>query len=453
MKSKSVCLIRCPNFLLWDEKLQIPIGLLQLTAYLKKFSIKVNICDLAEQLPEKWEDLIPAADIFGISLTTGDVPIGKAVAKLIKGMYPKSLIIAGSAHASALPKELLEESQFDVAVVGEGEQTLLEIALDRDLSIIDGIWYKENGAIRFTAPRQLLKDLDELPLPAWELMDDIFGKNLVENGFEGTCITASRGCCFRCAFCSQSIFNYTYRARSIKSVFLEVKELRDNYGVKQVRLVDELTLLDRDKFIQLCRSFGFLGIKWRTHSRADLICKNKDLLPLAKECGLTELAVGIENPHPEMLKIMNKRITPEEAENSIYAIKEAGIKSKAYFIIGLPGESWETIEYMKSWILRVRPDRCTLSTFVPYPNCAIYLNPEKYKMKLVKEKYDWKDFWILGYENTNHNFIMETEFMTNEELVRAREDLLNFMVDNGYKDPPPAGWKPNLEVINALESN
>jgi len=104
--------------------------------------------------------------------------------------------------------------------------------------------------------------------------------------------------------------------------------------------------------------------------------------------------------------------------------------------------SWETVFNMMDWIKKVKPDRCTLSTFAPYPNCDIYCNPEKYNYEFLPgAKTNWKRYWILGYENTDEPFIGETEFMSNEDLVKAREILYNFMIRNGYKSPPPENFK------------
>ena len=443
MKLRSVCLLRVPNFLLYQERLQTPLGILYIAFYLRQRKVKVTVCDLAEQPPEKWEELIPKGyDCYGLTLTTGDMPIGNQIGRLIKELYPNSLLIAGGAHPSALPVETLKEGSFDICVVGEGEQTMLELTQGKDYP--NGIAFKYrkpqcNGKIHvaFTPPRPYFKDINKLPFPAWDLMDDIFGKGLVEEGFEGTCITCSRGCPFACSFCAtMDVFKRTYRLRSVKNICQEIKLLKENYGVKQIRLVDELTMLNRGHFIDLCKAMGKLGIRWRTHSRADIICKNKDLLKIARDNGITELAVGVENPDNEVLKLNNKKVTEAQCREALYAIKDAGIKSKAYFIVGLPGESWRTVENMINWIEKVKPDRCTLSTFCPYPNCDIYVNPARYKMRLVKDRYDWADFWILGYENTDHNFIMETEFMTNEELIKARQMLYDFMVENGYKSSP-----------------
>jgi len=443
----SICLIRVPNFLLYDEKLQIPLGILYIASYLKKHGEEVVVCDLAGVPPDEWADRIPAGyKFYGITMTTPDVLVANAIAILIKKLYPNSVLVCGGAHPSALPAQVIEEGIFDIACIGEGEQTVLDLVQGKPSDKINGICYKDNGTIRKNPDRDYWKNLDDLPFPAWDLIPDLISYHLVEENTPATCITCSRGCPYNCAFCATvDVFKRTYRLRSAKNILQEIRILKDEYGIKEVRLVDELTLLDRKHFIDICESLAEMGMRWRTHSRADLICKNKDLLKLAKDSGITELAVGVENPDDGVLKLINKRITSAQCEEAVNAIKDAGIQSKAYFIVGLPGESWKTIENMIAWIRRVKPDRTTLSTFVPFPRCDIWLNPEKYNYKFTHPN-DWHLAWILGLENSQEPFMGETEFMNNEELVKARQMLYDFMVSEKYKTPAPKEFEYSLEA-------
>lgn len=443
---KSICLIRVPNYLLYDEKLQTPLGILYIASYLRKHNEDVAICDLAGVSPDDWADKIPADhDFYGISMTTADVPVANAIGKLINKLHPESKLICGGAHPSAAYDQVMKEGIFDIACVGEGEQTVLELVQDKPLQDIDGIVYKKKNWVYHNKRRKYFKDLDELPFPAWDLIPDLVSYHLVDEGAPATCITCSRGCPYDCAFCAtQDVFERTYRKRSAKNIYEEISILKNKHGIKEVRLVDELTLLDRDNFVQICAALKRLDMKWRTHSRADLICKNKDLLTVAKNSGITELAVGVENPDDDILIAVNKQVTSQQCEEAITAIKDAGIESKAYMIVGLPGESWKTVKNMIAWIKRVKPDRCTLSSFVPYPNCSIYFNPERYGYKLI-HKDDWKLAWILGLENSDEPFMGETEFMDNKDLIKARQMLFDFMVDEGYKKRPPKDFQYDLE--------
>lgn len=421
---RSVCLVRVPNFLLHDEKLQAPLGIVYLAGFLRQHGVEVRICDLAGEPRERWADLLPAGcDIYGLSLTTGDMSVGSEVAALIRRLYPRSLLVAGGAHPSALPNDTLTHG-FNVAVVGPGEAPLLELACD-------GL---RERVVRGRVPDSLYG----LPMPAWDLIPDIISYNLVEKGEPASCVFSSMGCPMRCAFCAQDVWSHCYLERPLADVERELLCLKSEYGVTEVRLVDELTMAKRERFIELCKTIGSLGLKWRTHTRADLACRNKDLLPLARDNGLVELAVGVENPDDHILKMVNKRVTSAQCAEAIQAIKDAGIRAKAYFIIGLPGESWETVENMRRWIREVKPHRTTLSTFVPYPRCAIWEDPERYGYRFLPgARTDWRRYWILGYEESDEPFIGETEGITSEELVRARRELYEFMLAEGYKEAPP----------------
>lgn len=428
---KAVALIRVPNYLLHDERLQTPLGLLYLAAFLRGHGVKVVICDLAGEPRERWADLIPGGfDIFGLSLTTGDMPIGCEVSSLIKQLYPNSLLVAGGAHPSALPLLTLLESSFDVAVVGPGEEPLLELAMGKENPL--GCYRRNRTAIKGIS-RPPRRDLKGLPLPAWDLIPDVISYNLVDKGEPATCVMASMGCTFQCRFCAQPVFGRRYLRRPMADIAVELQLLKSNYGITEVRLVDELQMADRGRFIELCESMGRLGLKWRTHTRADLLLRNRDLLSLAHDSGLVELAIGVENPDDGVLKLVNKGVTAAQCAEAVQAIKDAGIKTKCYFIIGLPGETWETVENTKRWIREVNPQRCTLSSFAPFPNCDIWVNPGKYKYTMLHQ-YDWRLYFMLGFEGTEAPFVGLPQGMSQEDLIKARRELHEFMVERGLKN-------------------
>lgn len=443
---KTVTLIRVPNYLLFDEKLQTPLGILQIAAYLRKHGIIVQVCDLAGEPPEQWANKIIHGDIIGISATTGDYPMACRVAEVAKSLYPKSLLVIGGAHASALPDESINSGPFDIAVIGEGEETIYELAMGN--STPNGICYRIPDGSIVTPPRPLQKKLDDFPFPAWDLIPDIVSRELVEHGEEATCITCSRGCSFRCSFCSQATFGCSYRVRSATNVMQEVSLLKHVYGINQVRLVDELTLADRAHFTAICKALDKLGLKWRTHTRVDLACRHPDLLKLAADCGCVEMALGVEDPNDRILQLVNKKTTRKQCSAAVEEIRDAGMKSKAYLIVGLPGCSKESVEQMKQWVQETNPDRCTLSTFIPYPGCDIWMHPERYGIKITTT--DFKDYWILGTEYTNRGFVSTTAEMTQAELYQARQDLLQFLIDGGWKSPPPEGYLERLGRVEQL---
>jgi radical SAM superfamily enzyme YgiQ (UPF0313 family) len=449
MKTKTVVFIRPPNFLLYQEKLQPSLGIMALAAYLRNRKVPVAICDLANEPEKRWEELIPwEYDIYGVTCTTGDYYISCKIAKVIKKNKPEAITVVGGAHPSALPEQALKESCFDMAVIGEGEQTLYEIAINGSmLPDINGVAFKyhkhlDNDIhVATTKPRELFKNLDDLPFPAWDLFHDLVSYDLVEKGEPATCVTGSRGCNQRCAFCDQSLFQGKYRTRSVPNILEEVKQLRDRYKIKEIRFVDELIGVKTKRLKALCEGMERLGIKWRTHMRANHITKEKCWI--MADGGCVELAMGVESADQKILNLINKRITIEQAEKAVYNIKAFGMKSKTYWIVGLPGESWESVEKTKKWVKKVNPDRATLSTFIVYPGTDIWKNPNKYKIRIVSK--DFKDFWMLGTEWTNRGFVAETEHMTLSDLYKARTDLLRFFIAGGWKDPPPDGYLNKLK--------
>jgi radical SAM superfamily enzyme YgiQ (UPF0313 family) len=446
MKIKTVCLIRVPNYLLWDEKLQTPLGILSIASYLREKNIPVYVCDLAGEPKENWVKLIPDNfDIYGVSATTGDFMIACKVAKVIKReINPEALLVIGGAHVSSLPEKSLWESDFDVAVIGEGEQTIYELATGEKF-LPQGIAFKVKGEshkICITDSRPLCKNLDSLPFPAWDLIPDLISYDLVEKGQPATCITGSRGCNQRCAFCDQGLFNYRYRRRSPENILDEIRSLKDRYHIKEVRFVDELVGVNIKRLERLCLGMKELGIKWRTHMRANHITPEK--CKIMADGGCVELAIGVESANQEILDLVNKRIKIKQVEETVKYIKDSGMKSKCYFIVGLPGETWYTVETSMKWIARVNPDKCTLSTFCPYPGSDIYKHPNRYGYRLEYPD-DWWRYWILGYENTDEPFVGSTREMSNDELVKARNIMLKFLTDGGWKDKEPEGHRKKVE--------
>jgi radical SAM superfamily enzyme YgiQ (UPF0313 family) len=186
----------------------------------------------------------------------------------------------------------------------------------------------------------------------------------------------------------------------------------------------------------LCDAIRGLGLRWRTHLRVEHA--TPDRLALMAASGCLEVALGCESFAQPILDHNGKGITVHQSKAAVQAIRAAGMLSKLYLIIGLPGESPFTIEQTKRALLQVRPDRTNLSTFVPYPGCPVWADPEHYDYQI--EDTDWSKYWLLGGTESGVPFVGRTFAMTREDLFRARADLEAFLREQGF-----TAWKSKYE--------
>lgn len=399
-----------------------PLGLAYLAAVLKKNGFNnIRIVDMLaekmryEQIKEEVLRFKPA--ILGITLTTRQVNSVAKIIKIIKEINPNILCVIGGVHPSALPERTLEETNADVCVFGEGELTMLEIAKafteGREFDSIEGIVFKKGNLIKKNFPRALIEHLDSLPFPARYLLPspEEYSRNsqtaLTKNE---TVIITSRGCPFRCAFCDKSVFGRTHRVRSAKNVVDEIELLVKEYNIKSIRFYDDLFTAMPKRVEEICQELKRrnLKIKWSCESRVNTI--NPAMLAIMKEAGCVEMHFGIESGNQEILNLQQKDITLEQIRTAVKITNEAGINSRGYFIIGLPGDTRktiiETIKFGKSLNLK----NAAIFFYVPFPGLfERKYNLEDYGKVLIK---DWEDYVV--FEEP----IYIPKGMTKEELSR-----------------------------------
>jgi radical SAM superfamily enzyme YgiQ (UPF0313 family) len=290
-------------------------------------------------------------DIVGITCLITEYKQVKWLCSVIKRERPGCTIILGGGLPSVVPEFVLQETEADIAVVGEGEITVTEVVdiveKSGDLSKIDGIWYKKNGAISKTPPRKAISCLDDIPFPAWELFSKetyIRGSSL---GFDPPVrrmnMISSRGCTYRCTYCDHSIFGHQFRSRSVNNMFEEMKLLIERYRIRAVAFVDDLFLLDRKKVYEFCDKLLSEGINimWSCNGRVNLV--DKDLLDKMRSAGCVLIGYGIESGSQTILNEMNKKATVDQAKKAINLTWKSGITPFPYMMFGMPGETEKTI--------------------------------------------------------------------------------------------------------------
>jgi radical SAM superfamily enzyme YgiQ (UPF0313 family) len=342
------------------------------------------------------------------------------------------LKVVGGPHSNTLPADCVaEDSPFNVACLGEGEKTVVELVYRfreradiRDLAEIDGLAVKLNGEVKVNPPRKFL-DINSIPWPAYDLWPEL-GSELSFVASEGApagpgcSLMTSRGCPFNCGFCNKELWTRLTRFRDVDDVLAECEYLRSKFGTTHLRIQDDMVNLRKDRFEKLCRGWKELGMYWRAHTRTDHV--SLDEFKLMKESGCVEVGLGVESGSQKILDAMNKQNTVENHANAIRWSNEAELNARPYLIIGFPGETWETVEETLDLIRETRPHNVTLSTFIPYPGCDVWCDPEKYNARITST--DWEKYWLIGLEETQEGFIVEYPGMTSEELVEARSYML-----------------------------
>lgn len=404
-------------------------------------------------------------DVIGLSVMTPFYGSAKKITSICKRHNPKCVVVWGGVHPTIQPQEVLEtEKEVDVLVRGEGEITLMELvqALDKgdgDFKRINGLSFRHNGQIIHNESRELIKDIDELPIPARDVL--INGDNL--NSYDSLMLfkdlMGSRGCPYNCAYCSSCQFwGRKVRARSVGSIINEIKYLKDNFNVSNLFFWDDSFTLKRKWAIELCEAMisQKFKISWWCNTRADLI--NADILKMMKKAGCLSVSIGVESGSENTLSYLNRRLTVEDIRKASDMLARIGIQWDAYFMIGFPKETVDDIQKTKDLIKSLSAERATLSIFTPYP--GTYLFNLCNELGLIPEKPDWTNFSHQSPENHFVKNISKEDFQkiveeTAEETDRRNHSLslkvrrLWTMRDYYFKNP----FYLVLKVYNFLKRN
>lgn len=275
--------------------------------------------------------------------------------------YKNVPVIVGNSVASSIQELLLGKTQADIAVIGEGDITIVEVlkALDKkeDLASVKGIYYKKDGEIYKTPLREAIKDIDSIPFINWDLFDiDIYiekSKVYMNEPYpvpyeelRSLPVNTARGCAFNCTFCYHVFKKDKYRVRSPRSVCEEMKLLKDKYGINYVNLFDELTFYSRkqcEEFADTLLEYD-LGMFWKACCRGNLF-KEEDigLARKLKKAGCVGLGYSLESANKEILKAMNKKLDRNEFVEQTRVLRKAGLAVWTSLVVGYPQENEETL--------------------------------------------------------------------------------------------------------------
>lgn len=404
-----VSLIHPPQLNVLDNKQDPPLGLMYIASVLEARGVETSITDLAGLPEDRWAERLERADVYGITCYTATLSHSVKLADLIRARYSGGRIVVGGAHPSALPAETLALGCFDCVVKGEGETGMLE-ALER---------IEAGSAERIVSSRPTM-DLDTLPFPARRLVD-VFSYSRSVAGRKATNMITGRGCPYRCSFCYKGLYGDKFRLRSARNVIREAEEIVDIYGIKAIHFLDDIFTIDRERLREILDAFRTMDIHFRCNSRVDLYAAEE--FESLYRGGCREIAFGIESGSQTILDRINKRNTVERNRLAILNARRAGIVTKAYFVVGLPGETPETIGETRRFIEETRPDKISIYTFVPYPGTPIWNDPGSFGIAITDTDFD--DYYIIDAEGYG-GVTYELSTMSRSEFVELRNDLVRF---------------------------
>jgi anaerobic magnesium-protoporphyrin IX monomethyl ester cyclase len=388
-------------------------GLAYLSSILTKKGHNVEVIDFNNKKENKKKRLekVKNAEIIGISVKTSTLASTIKISKKIKEINDNALLICGGAHISIDGHHFLENNDiFKIGLIGEAEQSFLEIVSGKPLNEIKGIAYREGKEIITNEKGPFDKNLDNLPFPEYNYFDS----------FEGTIekypILTSRGCPYQCIFCSVGkIIGKLWRFRSAENMVEELIRAKTRYNSKEFLVLDDNFTLNIQRAKEFCR----LLIKKKVHMswscpngiRADRL--DEELVSLMKRSGCRHISIGVESGSPEVFKKVNKGEKLEDIERAIGLIRKYKIKTEGFFIIGLPGSNVRTVEESMAFAKKIKIDSPIWNILVPYPKTAFWtLIKQDEDVKFLR---DWREGFHFGGEP---KVVFETPDFTAKERVK-----------------------------------
>ncbi len=383
-----------------------PLNLAYLAGYLRKHcKPEIKILDaegLRISLKEVYRTINSfQPDLIGLTMPTPAYDCVKEIAKQTKQFFPQVKIVVGGPHPSAFPKTLIKEiPEIDFSILGEGEIPLLKLvsALEKneDLSDIPSLSFKRNGEVLFNSQREFIKDLNNIPFPARDLLPNhIYYTSLPKKmgktrGYLANMFT-SRGCPYDCTYCeSKTIWNRNVRLRSVNNIVDEMEECVKKYDVSEIVFHDDILPINQERTLELCQKIKErnLNIHWACMTRVNFIWP--DAVQAMKEAGCRIINFGFESGSEKILANIRKNTTLGQARQAMKICRQVGIRTMGNFMIGNIGETRETILQTIQFAKELNPDTIGVFITIPYPGTDLYRQAED--LGYINEKAPWKNY-------------------------------------------------------------
>lgn len=415
-------LLITPRFQLPIETRTTPqLGIAYLAALSERNGDEVRVYDQdIEDVP--LEDVVREfePEVVGITSNTPQVKQGWLAARQVKSVLPDAVVIQGGPHVSALPEEAAARAEIDLVARGEGEMTWLEVCntvaqakvgnphfrvsdlVDPQTKILErvrGITYQTpQSKIKHNAERPAIDSLEELPFPAYKYFKLERYTSLqpavdtVERGKSFSMMT-SRGCPYRCTFCSQSVMAEKWRGRSPESVAAEFAHLIHDWGAQEIGILDDSANIDRKRLRAMCEKLiadKLNTVPWILINGIRANLADTETLQLMKEAGCKRVAFGVETGDEEILESIDKRVTHDQIREAFRNAKQVGLETVGFFIIGLPGDTEATINKTIEFACKLDPVVANFSMMTPYPGTKVWEQVHRNGGRMLVK--DWDDY-------------------------------------------------------------
>ena len=421
-----------------DYSYNMPLGLMYVSSVVKRAGHDVDVLNLCHRKGKSIDiirEALDSADRYDF-VCTGGLSIHykqvKEVVDCVRAHQSGAGVILGGGLISSEPELMLEALKPDFVVIGEGEDTIVELLSNIENkgnpADVLGVGFRDlNGTIVITPARPAIADLDILPLPDFEgfeltvLLDNLkpstsFTYDLFDNP-RAYPLVSSRSCPFRCTFCYHPI-GKKYRQRSLDAIMNELEDAIVRYKINIIMIYDELFSIDRERVYEFCRRFKKIQKKtpwemaWCCQMRVDRL--GDEFLATMKDAGCYMVSLGFESYSPVVLKSMKKHITPEQIDNAIHLTMKNQISIVGNFIFGDKAETVETVRQTIDYWKKIFHSGIKTGFIQAYPGTWLY--HDCIKRGIIKDKLDF-------IENHITDIINMTDSMTEEEFRRLEPEL------------------------------
>ena len=382
------------------------LGIGYIIAYLRKHYAGNLDIEFYSGFYDEDEQILEAgkkADIIGFSCTSPQYKHGLHLARQIKTRNNR--IVFGGIHPSALPELVLREDCVDAVVIGEGEKATFQLVKDADKGV---------AIPKRTYRADYVKTLDDLPFPDRETIKNErnIQQAFQDEGIRITSVLSSRGCPFRCSFCcSHILWQRSARFRSPSNILDEVEKLITDWDIQFFKFADDTFTINKRQVTEFCELKIERGIKIPYGANAHVNTIDEEILKCLAESGCQELWYGVESGSPRILKEMHKHTDIDKIKAAFKLTREYGIKTRAYFLLGMPNETTEDIEMTERLCDELQPDIVGFTLLAPFPS------NEYFDYRTMTE-WDWSTFDEYG------NDWVRTQTLANQALKDIQERLV-----------------------------
>ncbi|MBI1824811.1 MAG: cobalamin B12-binding domain-containing protein [Planctomycetes bacterium] len=356
-----------------------PLGLLYVAAYAESRGAAVRVMDVnAEELHfENIEDEIARTkpDFIGFTAVTAQIINTHRIAAIAKSVSPKSRIVVGGVHATALPDDVMRDANIDYVIRGEGELAFCSLINGEPLNTIGGLTYRGMNLLQPIEHNPLaepIADLDSLPTPAYHLTNFSLYRPAIGayRRLPAVNMTMTRGCPGKCTFCNSA--ETALRTRSAEHVVDEIERLQARYHIREVSFYDDTFTIYKQHVVRLCDLIVERGLDltWSCFARTD--CVSPSLLKKMRAAGCHQILFGIESADEKILETIRKPIELEQTRRACRMVQEAGIDVRAAFMFGNPGETIESMRRTIDFAKELDPDIALFNITTPYPGTQMF---------------------------------------------------------------------------------